>query len=80
MREDMENKNIGGMIYELERDLDACTRADLILYNWKFIYKRANESGKYHLIRKLLEEIGFSPDDIEKVLNKGLTPPPSNTG
>ncbi len=67
--EEARNKNtIGRMISELERDLEACRKADQMISDWKFLYAMANESRKFELLREILHKMGFSPEEISKIL------------
>lgn len=65
-----EEKNIGRMIYELENDLELCRQAEQIINGWKNIYKFSNDSKRYALLTDILTAMGFSPEEIQKILIK----------
>ena len=61
---------IGRMISELERDLEAYRKADQIISDWKFIYTMADQTKKYQLLREMLHTMGFSAEEISKIIMK----------
>lgn len=63
-------KTIGRMISELEIELEACRRADRIINDWKFIYSLADQDKKYVLLREMLHTCGFTPDEINKIIQR----------
>lgn len=63
-------KTIGGMISDLEDKTEAYRKAELIVYNWQFILKMANPNQKYELMQKMLREMEFSEEEINKILKR----------
>lgn len=69
MEQAKKSKNIGNMIGELERNLEACRKANEIVENWKFIYSMADENRKQILIKEMFVAMGFSIEDISKMIS-----------
>jgi hypothetical protein len=61
---------IGGMIAELEADIEANRAADIRLKIWKQLFDGASEYEKINMLALALKELGgFSAKEVDSMLN-----------